>query len=161
MASGGLRAGAGGRPDPDSIRSEKGQHGEWILLPAEGRVGKRLPAWPLEPGASRRERELWTRYWRKPQAIMWERLGMADDLAHYIRVFTEAEIPGAPITVRTMYRQLAESLGISLPGMRMHRWKIAIEVPKLAATGTDGPATRRPRSSRERFNVVPDDPEDE
>jgi hypothetical protein len=152
----------GRRPEQDSIRTEKAQGGEWILLPAEGRVGKRLPAWPLKPAATPRERELWARYWRKPQAVMWERLGMADDLAHYIRVFTEAEQPGASLAARTMYRQLGEAIGVSLPGMRMHRWKIAIDVPKLiAAGGSVGSVTPIRRSSRERFAQPPSDVEDE
>jgi hypothetical protein len=156
------RANAGRRPEPDSIRSAKGQGGDWILLPAEGRVGKRLPAWPLEPRATRRERELWARYWRKPQAIMWERLGMADDLAHYIRVFTEAEQPGASLAARTMYRQLGEAIGVSLPGMRMHRWKIVVEAPKLVAAGAGaGSVTPIRRSSRERFASPPEPDPDE
>lgn len=157
---GGARPGAGAKPDPNSIRSANGQGGEWITLPAEGRVGQPLPDWPLEPRATRRERELWARLWRKPQAIMWERHGLHDEVGQYVRLFTEAEVPGAPVNVRTGWRQLADSLGITMPGMRMHRWKIGEVAKPLAATGTEAARARR-RSSRERFEIVPEPPEDD
>src|SRR5690349_17781622 len=121
MPSGGARAHSGPAPDPNALRRER-DAGGWITLPAEG--PSETPEWPLD-GQSEREAVLWARMWRKPQGHMWIHLGLVDEVALYVRQFTIAELPGSPATTVTIVRQLAESLGISVPGLNRNRWKIA------------------------------------
>ena len=136
-----IRARSGPPPDPNSLRS-----GEWTTLPAEGRQGP-TPEWPLGK-ASARELSLWRRYWTLPQAVIWEQDNQHDLVALYCRRFVEAEKRGSPTNAATLVRQLADSLGISTPGMRANRWKIG------AATSTATPQQRSVPSSRSRLKVV-------
>lgn len=114
----GLRGGArprAGRPPT--------QPGDWTTLPAEGRTGP-APEWPLE-GQSKREVLLWQEQWRRPQAAAWEAAGNTYEVALFVRYLTEAEAPGALAGLRTLTRQLMDSLGLTAPGMRTNRWRIA------------------------------------
>ncbi len=147
MPKGG-HARSGPAPDPNALRRERDQ-GEWVTLPAEGRTGA-PPAWPLPTKALARESDLWTRLWAKPQALMWERFDQAEEVAMYVRRLMAAEKRNAPAASFTAVRQLADSLGLSTPGMRANRWKIA---SSTAAEGPVEPAVPfRPR-------VVADDVE--
>lgn len=148
MASGGARTRSGPAPDPSSLRSAK-DAGEWTTLPAEGRKG-RTPAWPLTK-ASKRETVLWAREWKRPQALMWERLGQELEVALYVRSVADAEQFGAAVAARTLVRQMMDNLGISAPGMKNLRWKIvADEVGQRRSAA----ATARRPSSRQRMQVV-------
>jgi hypothetical protein len=177
MAKGGTRARSGPPPDPMALRRDRPSDGDWIRLPAEGRKGN-APAWPLrsptalldhlltygkdgEPtnsavvdrigkATAKRELEVWRREWRRPQAVMWERLGLEVEVAFYVRALVWAEAPDAPVNLRTFVKQLQESLGISLPGLARNRWVIADAAPTPAAA----PRARAGRSGRERFQVV-------
>lgn len=157
FGSGGARVQSGPAADPDSIRSAKGQGGDWESLPGVGRQGK-APEWPLDPEASDRELQLWVRLWARPQALMWERMALFDEVAHYVRVFTEAEQREAATPLRTLRRQLAEQLGLTLPAMNRLRWQIVhLPAQQLEPTGTDeapAPVAQR-RRTRDRFGVVP------
>ena len=140
MRGGGVRSGP--PPDPSSLR----QQGEWIDLPAEGRDGP-TPSWPLE-GQTSREAELWQREWWRPQAIMWERYGQELEVALYVRRLTQAEQPDSPVNAGNLVRQMQEALGISMPGLQRHRWRIV---------DGDKAEEQRPRqrsSARERLKVV-------
>lgn len=150
MAKGGARARSGPAPDPGALRRER-DAGEWKILPAEGRSGA-TPKWPLT-GQTERETELWERLWRMPQAVMWERYGQDIEVALYVRRLAEAEEPEAAVTLNTLVRQMADSLGLTTPGMRAARWRIDAgtdEAPRPVA----GPAAGRV-SARSRFKVVP------
>ena len=152
MASGGARARSGPAPDPNALRRDR-DAGEWTVLPADGRKGA-TPAWPLSE-QSVREAELWSDLWAKPQAIMWERFGQDLEVALYVRRFTEAELMDSRVNLSTLVRQMADSLGLTTPGMRANRWRITAEEPVPAKpAGRGRPAVK---SSRSRLKVVPTD----
>jgi hypothetical protein len=112
------------------------------------------PAWPLV-GRSERESELWELLWRKPQALMWERFGLELEVALYVRRLAEAEEPESRVNLSTLVRQMADSLGLTTPGMRANRWRIPRDEEPLPAAGAR-PGAPRP-SARSRLKVVPND----
>lgn len=152
MAKGGARSRSGPAPDPTALRRER-DAGEWTILPADGREGE-TPEWPLvEP--SDREAALWDSLWGKPQALMWERYGLHFEVALYVRRLAEAEKPGSPANLSTLVRQMADSLGLTTPGMRANRWRIVRdEEARPAASGRTASARS---SARSRLKVVPGD----
>ncbi|MFG3488545.1 hypothetical protein [Streptomyces sp. NPDC047972] len=104
-----------------------------------------------------RETELWSALWVKPQALMWERYGQQLEVALYVRRLVEAEEPGSFVNLSTLVRQMADSLGLTTPGMRANRWRITAEEAapvKPAGRGRQAPVAR---SSRSRLKVVPSD----
>lgn len=152
MPKGGARNRSGPAPDPSALRRER-DAGEWTILPAEGRIGA-TPEWPLE-GQTDREGSLWDLLWRKPQALMWERYGQELEVALYVRRLAEAEELEAKVTLNTLVRQMADSLGLTTPGMRANRWRIdAGDQAQQPAPATSRRATRARPPTRERFKVV-------
>jgi hypothetical protein len=150
MPKGGARTRSGPAPDPSALRRER-DAGEWTILPAEGREGA-MPNWPFEE-QSVREAALWDRLWRMPQALMWERYGQDVEVALYVRRLAEAEKPDSAVVLSTLVRQLADSLGLSTPGMRANRWRIdrpSSEAEQLSAA----PAPNAPNSARARLRAV-------
>lgn len=145
MAKGGARSRSGPPPDPNSLTRDEG---EWTILPAAGRVGD-LPPWPLVD-ALERELDLWGDLWSAPQAIMWERQGQELMVALYVRRLVEAEQHGSAVNLSTLVKQLGEGLGLTTPGMRSNRWRIA-DGPDGGEKSDAGPATP---SARERLRVV-------
>lgn len=140
MPKGG-HARSGPAPDPNALRRER-DIGEWTTLPAEGRPGP-APAWPLTKPTVR-ETDLWVRLWAKPQALMWERYDQTEEVALYVRKLRATEKPNAPAASFTAVRQLADSLGLSTPGMRANRWKIG--PPAIESQGAPEPVVPfRPR----------------
>lgn len=145
MTSGGARARSGPPPDPNALRRERpSDSAEWLHLPHAGRAGD-PPAWPLRNATGDtaddanikswhdRELERWAIEWRKPQAIAWERFALADEVALYVRLFVECEIPGTKADVRTLLRRYQESLGLTVAGQRANRWVIDPPLPGSAA----------------------------
>jgi hypothetical protein len=127
--------------------------GGWRTLPAEGRTGE-PPEWPLTEAADR-ELELWDDLWAKPQAVVWEDMDQALEVALFVRTLAEAERPDARVDVKKMIRGYLDSLGLSVAGMNRNRWKIAPaaeEPPAVEPAAT--PPARRP-SARDRLKVVP------
>lgn len=150
MPSGGARARSGPPPDPNALRRER-DAGEWTMLPQSGREGP-PPPWPLteeEP----REAELWGRLWAKPQALMWERYGQETEVALYVRRFAEAEERESSVALSTLIRQLADSLGLTTPGMRANRWRIVADESTTTAVRRSAAVKRS--TSRDRLKVVP------
>ncbi|TXS39272.1 hypothetical protein [Streptomyces sp. OR43] len=121
MPKGGARTRSGPAPDPTALRRDR-DAGEWTILPAEGRQGA-TPDWPLTAQAEREE-DLWEDLWAKPQALVWERYGQEVEVALYVRRLVEAEERGAAAVLTTLVRQMADSLGLTTPGMRANRWRI-------------------------------------
>lgn len=78
---------------------------------------------------------MWAEEWARPQAVVWEENGQAREVALYVRAMAVAEAPKAPAVARTLVRQYMDDLGVSLPGLRRHRWIIdtAAEPAKRAA----------------------------
>lgn len=153
MASGGARSRSGPAPDPDALRRDRPSDAAgWITLPGE-RTDP-APDWPLE-AQTPREATLWDLEWRRPQAHEWARLGLALEVALYVRSFAEAETPLAPVNLRTLVKQLQENLGISVPGLARHKWRIA-GTPQAASGAPSTSRSSAPRSSgsRARFKVV-------
>ena len=109
-----------------------------------------MPAWPLT-SATRRERAVWNRLWKKPQAIVWEEEGQQDVVAIYVRRFCEAEERMSATNLSTLVRQMADSLGLTTPGMRANRWIIVQPEEKDSKA-----APRRRSSSKAKLTVVSD-----
>jgi len=123
MASGGARARSGPAPDPNALRRDRKSDAEWTVLPAEGRKGK-APAFPLVTPTAR-ERALWVRFWKMPQAILWERNAQEFAVALHIRTLCEAEQFDAQANLRTLVRQQAGELLLTIPAMYAARVRIA------------------------------------
>lgn len=148
MPKGGARTRSGPAPDPQALRRER-DAGEWTILPAEGRQGA-TPEWPL-PEQSDREAVLWETLWRKPQALMWERYSQEIEVALYVRRLAEAEKPDASVTLGTLVRQMADSLGLTTPGIRGNRWRIDRTEEEAQTQATRAVA---PNSARARLRAV-------
>jgi hypothetical protein len=152
MTKGGARSRSGPAPDPTALRRER-DAGEWTILPAEGREGA-TPDWPLTEQTDR-EDDLWVRLWEMPQALMWERYGQEIEVALYVRRLAEAEARESSVALSTLVRQLADSLGLSTPGMRANRWRV--DRPSEQDEQPAGPSTVptiAPSSARARLRAV-------
>ena len=124
MPSGG-HARSGPAPDPDALRRNRADDKGWTTLPLEGFQGD-IPAFPLIGGLSV-EVELWDELWRKPQAVMWSRLGLKYQLAAYVRAFVESTALEASAGLKTAVLRMEGELGLSLPGLNGLRWRIAAD----------------------------------
>lgn len=151
MPKGGARTRSGPAPDPAALRRDR-DAGEWTILPADGRLGA-TPDWPM-PEQAGREAELWESLWRKPQAIMWERYGQELEVALYVRRLAEAEQMESRVNLSTLVRQMADSLGLTTPGMRANRWRI--DAGEAAAPAPAKRAAAKRPTSRSRLKVVSD-----
>lgn len=152
MASGGARARSGPAPDPNALRRDRKDDAGWTTLPAEGRVGD-APKWPLVDPMPR-ELELWNLFWQKPQALVWEANGQEFAVAMHIRTLMEAEVVGAQTNLRTLLRQQAGELLLTIPAMYAARIKIA-EVEQVASTPVATMTASKRLSARDRLKVVP------
>jgi len=154
MTSGGARTRSGPAPDPGALARDRPSDPSWTVLSVTGRPGP-APDWPLMD-ASGRELELWTGLWGKPQAAQWERYGQELQVALYVRRLAEVEVPGAPASIGTLVRQMADALGLTIPGMRSLRWHLGSD----SVATPSGPKPARPvrrTSARNRLTVVPGD----
>lgn len=123
MASGGRRARSGPAPDPLSRTSlVNGREFTVLLLDPDVAV----PEFPLDD-VTAFESRLWVGLWRKPQAVMWERLGLVVQVAAYARAFAESVLPGASAGLKTAVLRMEAELGISTSGMLQNGW--VIETP--------------------------------
>lgn len=145
MTSGGARARSGPAPDPNSYRS---QNRDWVMLPAAGFVGD-VPGWPFEPD-NQFELDMWSSLWRKPQAVMWDRLGLADQVAAYVRAYVESVAVEASSSLKTAVLRMETELGISVAGMRQNGWLIEDVRPAVS----EQPAAARRTSSGDWLKAV-------
>ena len=155
MASGGARARSGPAPDPNALRRDRKDDAAWLTLPAEGRTGK-TPSWPLlDPDP--RELQLWVEYWKKPQALLWDKNGQALEVALHVRTFFEAERADAPASLRTLVRQQLDALLLTIPAMHAARVRIAEDeiAVKRAEVEAQAPAKL---SARDRLKAVNGEP---
>lgn len=150
MPKGGARTQSGPAPDPDALRRDR-ESGEWTVLPAQGRPGD-PPDWPLTD-VQPREWDIWRILWSKPQGCIWETRGMHLEVALFARRLAEAEQPGASTSLGTLVQRMMDSLGLTTPGMRNNRWRIASDEVGQRREGRAKPATAR-SSPRERMTVV-------
>lgn len=158
MASGGPRARSGPAPDPNALRRDrKSDAAGWTTLPSEGR-GSDAPAWPLPEHADvdvrERESDVWWALWRLPQALLWESNSQQLQVALHVRSFVEAEMPGAPASLRTLVRQQADGLLLTIPAMRAARVQIATDEVREKRQSSAAAAPPAPESSRTRLRAV-------
>jgi hypothetical protein len=147
MTSGGARPRSGPPRDPNAIRRgrESVDRSGFVHLPAAGRDGE-TPAWPLGR-PTKFELEQWEQLWRRPQAIMWERLSIDVQVAMYVRTLRDASKSGAAATRMTALLRQTDSLGLSVAGLAANRWVIE-EAPAEPVT------SRRPASSSARDRLT-------
>lgn len=157
MASGGARSVSGPPPDPNALRRARpSDQASWTTFPADGRPGE-PPEWPL-PEPHEREIELWTSLWAKPQAVAWQKLGQALEVAMFVRQFCRAEQHMASVELQKVVRQYLDSLGLSVQGMLRNRWKIAEPANAPSAPGAPAPVPPPARkSSKSRLTIVATD----
>jgi hypothetical protein len=126
MPSGGARARSGPARDPNALRRDRPSDKDgWTTLPAEGRTGE-PPEWPLAT-QSDREAELWTQYWAKPQAVIWERDRSEHTVALFVRQFAEAELPKASAVNRTTVRMYIADLYLTPDALSKAKLRIATD----------------------------------
>lgn len=143
MPSGGARARSGPAPDPNALRRDRKDDAPWVVLPAEGFAGD-VPDFPLVDELGM-ELDLWAELWRKPQAVMWDRLGLRFQVAAYVRAFGESVLPGAASGLKTAVLRMEGELGLSVPGMHSLRWKIAADEVSERRAVSAGPVSARDR----------------
>ncbi|MDT0270268.1 hypothetical protein RM844_28755 [Streptomyces sp. DSM 44915] len=154
MPRGGARTRSGPPPDPNALRRERpADKAGWTVLPAGGRSAP-APEWPLTD-PSPREMVLWSQLWSRPQAVAWQALDQALEVALFVRLLVEVEEPDASSERRKQLRSYMDSLGLSVAGMLRNRWRVApvAEEPgeELAPGGGERPARR---SARDRMKVI-------
>jgi len=146
MPSGGARMNSGPPPDPEALRRDRKNEGEWLVLSADGRTGK-TPEWPLAE-ASPGELNLWYELWFKPQAIEWERLGQERLVARYVRTSIQAEALEAPAALGTLVLRMEHELFLTRASLAHHRIRIEqVDPPKIASA-------KRRSTSKSRLRVV-------
>jgi hypothetical protein len=126
MTSGGPRRNSGPPPDPSANRRFRPDDAEWTTLPSVPILHRDHSKFPL-PSPVARERAVWKQLWLKPQATMWELLGLEAQLAMYTRAFVRAESEDAPVALYPTILRFEGELGISVPGMNSMRWKISTD----------------------------------
>lgn len=142
---GGARANSGPPPNPASLRSANKDG--WLKLPVEGYKGA-TPAWPF-PTGSTRERSVWAKLWKTPQAAAWAKLAVwPADVALFVRLSVAAE--AGDLKSASEARQWNDRLGLNPDAMLRKRWTIPAD--EVAAKR---PAKRA--SVRSRLKVVSGD----
>jgi hypothetical protein len=175
MTSGGSRARSGPAPDPNALRRDRADDKAWITLPAEGYAGD-VPAYPLpkvlvfdvyfvdkervkefnEDATEHRweaENDLWIELWAKPQAFMWDRLGLKFQVAAYVRTYLESVSGGAAATLKTAALRMEAELGLSTVGMGHLRWKFGSDELAERRDETDEPARSSARDRMKALNA--------
>ena len=145
MPAGGARRNSGPAPDPNALRRDRKDDAEWITLPREGFTGE-IPRFPLADAAGV-ETDLWTVLWRKPQGVMWSKLGLEYEVAAYVRAFLESVEAEASAGLKTAVLRMSAEIGLSLPGMHQWRWK-------FSSDEVSERRNERPASVKDRLKVV-------
>ena len=149
MASGGARARSGPAPDPNALRRDRKDDAGWTTLPASGREGA-TPSWPLTE-VTARETQLWVDFWKRPQAILWERNQQQLEVALLVRRLVEAEERGSSTSLGTLVRQQMDALLLTIPSMLSARVRISTDEVALKRDESVAPA--RP-SARDRLKAI-------
>jgi len=149
VTKGGARARSGPAPDPNALRRARKDDAQWTTLPSEGRDGP-APEWPLTDCTSR-ESILWERWWRKPEALLWESDGSEDYVALTVRMFAEAEVEKASAENRKTVRMMMADLYLTRDAKARARIRIAAdETAEKRETKTQP----KRASARDRLKVV-------
>lgn len=107
-----------------------------------------MPEWPLTE-ATTRELVLWDRWWRKPEAVIWEKDGSADYVALTVRMFAEAEAEKASAETRKTVRMMMADLYLT----RDSKDRAGFRVVSDEVTAKRDEKASRP-TSRDRMKVV-------
>lgn len=151
MPRGGARSRSGPPQDPNALRRLRKDDAQWTTLPAEGRADP-APEWPLTD-ATPRELVLWDRWWRKPEALIWESDGSVDYVALTVRMFAEAEVEKASAENRKTVRMMMADLYLTRDAK--DRAKIRVATDEVAAKRETANAEEpKQPSARDRFKVV-------
>jgi len=149
MPKGGARSRSGPAPDPNALRRARKDDAQWTDLPSEGRQAD-APEWPLTDATSR-ELVLWERWWRKPEALLWEADGSEDYVALTVRMFAEAEVEKASAENRKTVRMMMADLYLTRDAKARARIRIAEDE---TADRREEKSTPRRSSARDRLKVV-------
>lgn len=147
----------GPAPDPSSLREARRlREGTIETLPKE-RAGD-APEFPLtKPSA--REKALWSKLWRKPQAVVWERQGLELEVAMHVRTLVESEAAKASPSLRSLLLRQAGSLLLTERALLAAGYRISTvrTLPTVAAAGESAADVKRRSipSSRGRLRAVP------
>ena len=150
MPSGGARWRSGPGRQEGSVRHGRSPDRSGIVhLPAGGRDGD-PPDWPLPGRMTTWERGRWAAEWRRPQAVMWEQLGMEIQVAIYVHSLRLAMGPRAAAgRTKDLSTQMA-SLGLVPEAMKRLGWVIDAPAPSAAT-----PARRAPGSTaKDRLTLI-------
>lgn len=148
MVSGGARARSGPAPDPNALRRDRANDKDWLTLPVRDELAP-VPVWPFSDEVDG-ESGLWAYLWSKPQAGMWEILGLERQVALYVRTAIRAEEPDVAVTIIPQVLRMEAELGLSTVGMNALRWKFASD--EVAAHREDAKPARK--SSRDRLKAL-------
>lgn len=97
--------------------------------------------------------KLWESLWRMPQAIVWEELHQEMQVAFYTFAFLLAQSSDTTPSQQTVALRMAGELGVTIPGMRSHRWTIDPPVTEEEAPApVERPAGRA--AARDRLRLV-------
>jgi len=110
----------GPAPSENARRRNKRSH-EFVRLPESGRKG-RAPKFPLSTKPKKGRAERWRALWRKPQAIMWQRLALEETVARYLDIVLLAE--SGNLNAAAEARQLEDRLGLNAKALKSHGWII-------------------------------------
>ena len=153
MARGGARSRSGPPQDPNALRRGRKDDPGWTTLPAE-RTDP-APEWPLTEATSR-ELVLWERWWRKPEAFLWEADGTVDYVALTCRMFAEAEVEKASAENRKTVRMMMADLYMTRESKDRARIRVAVDEVAEQRDERQQPSTA-PKSARDRMKVVSGD----
>jgi hypothetical protein len=139
---------AGHGPPPNPNRRRRNAAPSLTELPAEGRKG-RTPPFPIPNNANEAlaalEETIWAEVWRLPQAVMWERMSCAREVALYVRHRAKAETGSLDHAKEA--RMMADRLGLTPMAMKHLLWTVRPD--ELAEKRTE-----RSQSSRDRVKAV-------
>jgi len=94
---------------------------------------------------------LWERWWRKPEALLWEADGSVDYVALTVRMFAEAEVTKASAENRKTVRMMMADLYLTRDAKDKAHIRVAVdEVAEKRERRDPGPAS----SARDRMKVV-------
>lgn len=163
MPSGGARPRSGPVADINSYRQRRNEDG-WVKLP-HAVPRRRTPNWPLKPAPTDRERELWRRFWKMGQSIIWESGRQDMALAIYVRLLASIENESfeVPASRLTQMRIMADDLGVTLTGMQKHKWTYATaeEMQEKAGQASAPAPQARPSTAAQLAQLFPADPDDD
>jgi hypothetical protein len=149
VASGGARAKSGPLADRHS-RSQARDRAGWTVLPKTW--GEEPPEFPIPVAVqgtrTDREMQLWSELWSRGQAKMWLAMGLEYQVAIYCKLSVQIERMDKFATPPklTVWKQLAEELGLNPSGMARNKWYFAEE--DESASGADVVSIAR------RFDVI-------